>query len=361
MVNFRNYEKAEVNVASKIILICGLNAQGKTNFLEAIYLLCLGKSFRQAKNQDLLKIGSPHFTIEGHFKFDNQLDKVVALQYVMDGKKEVSVDRKRLPGYADVFGTFPAVVISPEDYRITTGGPAERRRFIDILLSQISFSYLSNLQEYQRVLKQRNKILQDIKSGLRITEATLEPWTVKLVEIGSKIIDERVRQLKDFVETLVPIYKKYSGSRDELALAIETQVSLHEIEESYRAALKKLSSKEKILGRSLVGPHRDDLLITINGRDIRVYGSRGEHKSAVIAFKLAELQFIKKKKEETPIVLLDDCFSELDDVREKEVFFSLQGLGQMFITTPREKNFFETKSAGEVTKYVVENGHIRSL
>ncbi len=361
MVNFRNYEKAEVHFKSKINLIFGLNAQGKTNFLEAIYLLCLGRSFRQAKNQDLLRIGSSYFTIEGRLNYDNALVKVAALHYQRDGKKEISIDRKRMRGYSDIFGAFPVVIISPEDYKITTGGPAERRRFIDILLSQISLSYLTHLQEYQRILKQRNRILQDMKAGKLVADSTIAPWNEKMISVGSKIVGARYDFVEEFVRWLRPIYREYSGAHEEIGLRLETLVSRENSEQSFAVELNRLSQRERALGVSLVGPHRDDLIITINGRELRTFGSRGEHKALMIALKLAELQFLKNKKDETPIFLLDDCFSELDEVREKNVFFSFQGLGQMVITSPRQKDFFGEADAGEVSRFVVENGVIQAL
>ncbi len=359
MVNFRNYESADLAFKSEINLIYGLNAQGKSNFLEAIYLLCLGRSFRQATNQDLLKIGSSYFTVKGHIILDNHLEKVVALQYTKNAKKEISVDRKRLNGHAEIFGRFPIVVISPDDYKVTTGGPAERRRFIDILLSQVSVSYLAHLQDYHRVLKQRNKILQDMKSGLRAAESTLEPWTEKMVSVGAKIIRERHHFIVEYSRMLDPLYRGYSASNDSISVAIDSTVSASAVEQNYVSTLKKAAAKERALGVSLVGPHRDDLVITINGKDIRNYGSRGEHKSVVIALKLAELKFLKHKREETPIFLLDDCFSELDEIREKNVFSSFQDFGQMFLTSPRQRDVLESIAPENISKYHVQNGVIQ--
>lgn len=358
MVNFRNYESADLTFKSKINLIYGLNAQGKTNFLEAIYLLCLGRSFRQATNQDILRIGSSYFTIKGHLNLDNHLEKVVALQYIKNAKKEVSVDRKRLQGHSEIFGSFPVVVISPDDYKITSGGPSERRRFIDILLSQVSVSYLGHLQDYHRVLKQRNKILQDMKTGMSVAESTLEPWTEKMITAGSKILRDRHHFISEYSRLLDPVYREYSTTNDSIAVVIDSIVLAPDFESNYISALKKYAAKERALGVSLVGPHRDDLVISINGRDIRTYGSRGEHKSVVIALKLAELQFLKIKRDETPIFLLDDCFSELDDIREQRVFSSLQGLGQMFITSPRERSVLESIEPENISKYHVQNGVI---
>ncbi len=152
IVSFRNYTEAEATFSSDLNLIYGLNAQGKTNFLEAIYLICLGRSFRVAKNQELVKKDSSFFIIEGTLTLDNQIKKKAVLRYIKDGKKEISIDRKKLTKHSKIFGQFPIVVMAPDEFKITSGGPSERRRFIDIFLSQVSLSYLTNLQEYNRIL-----------------------------------------------------------------------------------------------------------------------------------------------------------------------------------------------------------------
>ncbi len=365
IVNFRNYEKAEIKFNSGINLILGLNAQGKTNLLEAIYLLCLGRSFRLAKNQELLQSESQFFTLEGFVNFDNNINKVVIIHYIRDGKKEIAIDRKRLRNNSELFGNFPIVTMTPDDYKITTGGPSERRRFIDILLSQVSIFYLKDLQEYNRILKQRNKILQNNRDGFRLNEAAIEPWTQKLVKVGGKIINERVEFLKDFLKILNPLYREFTELKDILNISLDSSVPLNNrksLEENFYVALNETKEKERFVGMTLLGPHRDDIFFEINGKELRKYGSRGEHKSVLISLKLAEYKFLKNKKDETPIFLLDDFHSELDEMREEKVFKLLQGVNQIFLTSPKQKVFNHYKnnsnSVNEVSKFYVADGNI---
>lgn len=365
MVSFRNFSAAEATFSSDLNLIYGLNAQGKTNFLEAIYLICLGRSFRVAKNQEMVKKDESFFTIDGNLTLDNQIKKRTVLRYIRDGKKEISIDRKKLTKHSKIFGQFPIVVMAPDEFKITSGGPSERRRFIDIFLSQVSLSYLTNLQEYNRILKQRNRVLQQIRDGQAVSETSIEPWTQRLVEVGCEIINARNIFILEFSETLQAIYKKYTESRDILKIFIESTVTLrHEIceTEDFYGAFQSVKNKEKVLGTTLVGPHRDDLVFKINGMDLRKYGSRGEHKSVLVALKIAEFRYLKLKQDETPIMLLDDCYSELDNLREEKVFKSLKDLGQIFMTSPRESILDNQRGQfdnfSNISRFYIENGNI---
>ena len=365
MVSFRNFSAAEATFSSDLNLIYGLNAQGKTNFLEAIYLICLGRSFRVAKNQEMVKKDESFFTIDGNLTLDNQIKKRTVLRYIRDGKKEISIDRKKLTKHSKIFGQFPIVVMAPDEFKITSGGPSERRRFIDIFLSQVSLSYLTNLQEYNRILKQRNRVLQQIRDGQAVPETSIEPWTQRLVEVGCEIINARNIFILEFSETLQAIYKKYTESRDILKIFIESTVTLrHEIceTEDFYGAFQSVKNKEKVLGTTLVGPHRDDLVFKINGMDLRKYGSRGEHKSVLVALKIAEFRYLKLKQDETPIMLLDDCYSELDNLREEKVFKSLKDLGQIFMTSPRESILDNQRGQfdnfSNISRFYIENGNI---
>ena len=365
MVSFRNFSAAEATFSSDLNLIYGLNAQGKTNFLEAIYLICLGRSFRVAKNQELVKKDESFFTIDGNLTLDNQIKKRTVLRYIRDGKKEISIDRKKLTKHSKIFGQFPIVVMAPDEFKITSGGPSERRRFIDIFLSQVSLSYLTNLQEYNRILKQRNRVLQQIRDGQAVSETSIAPWTQRLVEVGCEIINARNMFILEFSETLQAIYKKYTESRDILKIFIESTVTLrHEIceTEDFYGAFQSVKNKEKVLGTTLVGPHRDDLVFKINGMDLRKYGSRGEHKSVLVALKIAEFRYLKLKQDETPIMLLDDCYSELDNLREEKVFKSLKDLGQIFMTSPRESILDNQRGQfddfSNISRFYIENGNI---
>jgi len=362
LANFRNYNSAQLSFSDHLNLIYGHNAQGKTNLLEAIYLLCLGRSFRMVQNQEMLKHECDYFTVEGNLVLDNEISKPTVLRYVRDRKKEISVDRKKLRSHSELIGQFPIVIMAPDEFKITTGGPSERRRFIDILLSQVSLSYLKNLQEYYRILKQRNQILQDMKAGVDVSESTLTPWTQNLAGSAAEIVRTRFRFVREFAPILRSIYKKYTESEDALEMAIESVIDPadDDFRKQFTAEIEKSKRKERALGTTVVGPHREDIIFTINGKDLRKYGSRGEHKSVLLSIKIAEFKFLKEKKEETPLLLLDDCYSELDKYREEKVFQSLQGLGQIFLTTPKKHEVFENMSfeTSDVATFTVENGEV---
>lgn len=364
--NFRNYHKAEARFSSRLNILYGLNAHGKTNFLEAIYLLCLGRSFRAAKNQELLNHEAPYFLVQGRLIQDNQIEKVVAIKYIKDGKKEISIDRKRLSSHARLFGQFPVVVMAPDEFRITAGAPSERRRFLDILLSQVSLSYLGDLQEYTRILKQRNKILHEIREGRRVAEESLEPWSENLIAVGSRVIAFRRRFIADFAETLKDIYTNFAAGRYNLDVFMESSV-LNEQEETtakaFRAALDRRRQKERVLGVTMVGPHRDDVVFTIDGQDLRKYGSRGEHKTVLFSVKMAEFHYLHNKRQETPILLLDDCYSELDNERERNMLATLEGAGQIFLTSPKADRSSMAGAAGKRDErtFFVDRGQIEHV
>ena len=363
--NFRNYDNVEISFSSELNIILGLNAQGKTNLIEAIYITCLGRSFRSAGSEEILKEGANFFTISASLSIANGLQRRVAVQYQKNGKKQISVDLKKLRSNAELIGKFPIVVMSPDDYRITTGGPSERRRFVDILISQLSLSYLNDLQEYNRVLKQRNRVLQNLKLGFETDRRALDPWTQNLTKIGTRVIEERLNFLSEFLPVVNSIYDYYTNSKDTVAMSIRSSVTLNEgssLCESFSHALSESSERERAMGATLVGPHRDDLDIKINGKDLRRYGSRGEHKSTLISLRLAEFEILKSKKSEVPIILCDDFHSELDTIREDKVFSSLCGLGQVFLTSPKEDVLFSNPERfncfRNVQKFSVLEGRI---
>jgi len=365
LTNFRNYTKADVVFSPKLNIIYGLNAQGKTNFLEAIYLLCLGRSFRLAKNQDLIKKAENFFLLEGEFILDNGIDKKVVLNYIRDRRKEISVNLKKIRGHSEIFGHFPVVVMAPDEFKITSGGPAERRRFLDILLSQVSLSYLVNLQKYSRTLEQRNKILQSLRDGKNVSSSAMEPWTEKLVDAGSKIIMIRQQFIEEFSSLLTEIYQNFSRTKDKLTIHLQSNIgffSIERIRRNFEEELSKNTEKEKILGSTLVGPHRDDVLFEIKGMDLRTFGSRGEHKSVLISIKIAEYHYLRERREEEPLLLLDDCYSELDEFREEQVFNSLQNLGQICLTTPKvdsaPDNEFLKKLFKNHSQTYIEGGNV---
>ncbi len=360
---FRNYAAAEVSFSPHLNFIFGHNAQGKTNFLEALYLLCLGRSFRLANNQELLSSDTGSFLVKANIVKDNNLTSTIVVNYLRDGKKEISINRKRLQSHSKIFGQFPVVIMAPDEFKITTAGPSERRRFLDVLLSQVSISYLSDLQEYHRILRQRNRILQNLRAGHSVNEPEITPWTESLILFGCRIMRFRERFIRDFSAIVTGIYSSLTNSKDQLQMALQCSVgpgTSEGLEEQFWTKLRATRSKERMLGSTQVGPHRDDLTFLINEMDLRKYGSRGEHKSVLLALKVGEFKYLRQQLQETPLLLLDDCYSELDNCREESFLKSIDGLGQVFLTTPKENILLDHSRlfGGNTATFKVVKGQI---
>lgn len=332
--NFRNYAQVELDLAKEINFIKGLNAQGKSNLLEAIYCLSLTRSFRAASDQELLQVGAESFEVTGEYVDEHHTEHVLAIYYRQSQGKQISLDRKRLTRYAVVVGKFPIVLFSPESHRITAGPPAERRRFMDVLLSQGSSVYLADLQEYQRVLRQRNALLLQARSFQTITtDRTLAAWDESLALYGCKIIQARYQFVQQNAEFLQRAYEDISASPHSLQLAYKSQLNAEHV--SVEIFLKRLGEqrmKERQRAQTVVGPHRDDLELFINGVDLKRFGSRGEHKSALLALKMMEAEYLKRRLHTAPIILLDDLFSELDEARGERCAAFFLGRGQIFVS-----------------------------
>jgi DNA replication and repair protein RecF len=251
--------------------------------------------------------------------------------------KQISLDRKHLNSHAAVVGKFPLVLFSPESHRITAGPPAERRRFLDMLLCQGSLIYLADLQEYNRILRQRNALLVQIQKG-EATEMMLPAWDESLALYGCKIIQARCQFVQDNVDFLQKAYENISASSQFLRFKYRSQFDdvvggPDAITPTrFMERLSEYRTREKQRGQTLVGPHRDDLDLAIDDIDLRRYGSRGEHKSALMALKVIESEYLKQKLNTAPIILLDDLISELDETRARQCVQIFAGRGQLFIS-----------------------------
>lgn len=333
--NFRNIKKIELSCENRKIYFFGDNAQGKTNILEAIYLLCLAKSFRTRDESELVYFGEESFIIEGTFIDEIGISRHIVIQYNLDSGKKIHLDGKTLHQFSKLIGLFPVVLLSSEDHAITNGPPSQRRRFFNILLSQSSSFYLESLKDYEKILKQRNKILYEIAKGRRDAIEQLEVWDTQLVQKGqvlmiqrAKIVDEMNKHLSRFYQTLT------SGDK---SLSIEYAPSVPfekeaDIPTDFSSMMKKVREKEFKQGTTLVGPHRDEFIFTINKIDLRKYGSRGEHKSVLLSLKTVESILLRQKTEREPILLLDDLYSELDKSRASRSIEMFPQQAQTFIT-----------------------------
>lgn len=360
LLNFRNYAQLELSFSPAMNFFYGANAQGKSNLLEAVHCLALTRSFRTTADQELLRFGADGGEIVGEYVDERGSEHVLTILYRREQGKQISLDRKRLTSHATLVGKFPIVLFSPESHRITAGAPAERRRFIDVLLSQGSPIYLADLQEYNRILRQRNVLLAEAHTAdTHHANRTLAAWDESLAVYGCKIIHARSQFVKDNAHILLQAYAHIAASSHALQLAYRSQfetLSLAAITPScFQERLGEYRVREKQRGQTLVGPHRDDLELSINGVDLRRFGSRGEHKSAIMALKMMETEYLKQKLNTTPMILLDDLISELDEARARQCVQYFSGRGQLFISAVTA---LADSSWREAAKFQIHDGNV---
>ena len=363
---FRNHTHTDAVFGPGINAILGENGQGKTNLLEAISCLCLTRSFFGSPDHVVLQIGETQFEVYGELETDSGLRYQVATVY--DGEsaeKEFRINKAKINRSSEVVGQFPLVVLSPESNAITSGGPADRRRFLDFVIAQASKMYLGDLLEYRRVLRQRNKLLLDNKVDRRNIDEQLEPWDQELTERGARI----TRRREEFIRELHPIvceaYRTVAGGDEEPELRYQASVAYdsaaneEELQRIFRLALGRKKAEEQRLGLTLVGPHRDEVEFGINGLGMRSHASQGQHKTFLVALKTAEFLYLKNKRSESPVLLLDDVFTELDSKRAASLLAMAESLGQIFITATSEGAFPAGRSwPGEHRKFFVTKGSI---
>ena len=323
-------------------LFVGRNGAGKTNLLEAIGYLCLGKSFLASSDQHVVRRGASHFDIEGVFASEPRSPLTVRLAFVPGEGKRAFVNGAPLDRLADVVGRVPLVVLSPADYDLTAGGPSERRRFLDTLLSQAFPVYLDDLLKYRRALKQRNALLQLVRKGRPLAPGTLEAWDEELAIFGGRIMERRRAFLDRFCDFVAQAYDLLDSPGGTPALSYSPSVSVEsEARDGLLRALSQSRAKSLQLGRSLVGPHVDVVSLRLDGFDLRPFASQGQHRTFALAVRLAEALFLYDQLDEAPLLLLDDVFGPLDPQRTRLVLDLLASgsIGQSFITAAHEEPF----------------------
>jgi DNA replication and repair protein RecF len=330
--NFRNYPELKIVISGNTVVLTGPNAVGKTNLLESIYFASLFKSFRDDTEYIFLKESNNlelKITLEKQEQdyvlevFLEKREKIYA-NFLIDGVK-----KKR----RDVQGFMSVVIFDPTDVDMFSKAPEVRRKYLNMVLSQKNLEYLEALGNYKKALFQKNKILANLKTGKGLAE-DLGSWNEQLIKIGSLIIMERRKLMNYLNNSIADIYTTISGFNRPVELFYESLPgeTLEEVESSFGLKLAKYAEKEKLIGSSLVGPHRDDFSLKSEGLYLSPFSSRGELRSQVLALKILELEFLSDK-EEKPILLLDDVLSELDETRRTFLLKYLQGKFQTFITT----------------------------
>lgn len=356
--NFRNYNDLKIDYSDKLNIFIGENAQGKTNLLESIYYMAIGKSFRTSKDLELIYLNENNLYYKMNLIKKNTNESIEIGMDRLKNKK-IKVNDNEIKKKSELLGILNVVIFSPEDLKIIKGGPKERRDFLDNDLNQIMKSYNYYLLNYNKILKTRNKILKEY----RYKKIDLEPWNIQLINYGSNIIFLRKEFIKRLSILTKLIHRKITNERENLKVKyissfdIEMEFGLDEIKNHFRNNLK-MKIKEEIERRStLIGPHRDDLDFYINDMDVKKYGSQGQQRTTVLSLKLGELELMKKETGEYPILLLDDVMSELDEFRQKDLIGSLKNI-QTFITTT-DYGFLE-----KINKYKlfeIKNGQIKKI
>jgi DNA replication and repair protein RecF len=362
--NFRNYQAQELRFAPGLSVFVGKNAQGKTNILEAVHVLCTGRSHRTSKDREMIYHDQAMNPAERAYicatcrqrDGNHQLEVAISQR----GRKAIRVNGSSVLRLGDLMGHMNAVMFSPEDISLIRGGPAYRRRFMDMTLSQVRGSYFFTLQRYQQALLQRNELLKIIlRQGKG--EETLDVWDEQLAQAGAELTFYRQEFAEYLGKNAKSIHHQLTGGQEDLKLVYETALQ-GEPEQRKAQMLEGLSrsrSRDIRMGVTNFGPHRDDMAVQINGADARADASQGQRRTAVLSMKLAQLTMMEEITGEAPLLLLDDVFSELDGAR-REMLQSYISRVQTFITCVDMEGLALKKQSGPHC-YQVEAGRITQL
>ena len=344
--NFRNYESEEINLEKNINIFYGQNAQGKTNIIESIFLCSLGKSFRTKKDKEMIKLNEQNAVVEVEYEKSDRDGKI---KIEIGNKKNIYLNGIKIKKLSELLGNLNIVIFTPDDINILKGGPQNRRRFLDIMISQLRPNYMHILNLYIKTMEQRNNYLRQIKEEHK-DENLLEIWNEKLAEYAIKIYEYRKEFIEKIIKKLDIIHKNITNGEEQIELEYVTEC---DSKEKYLKLLKERRKLDIIKGFTTKGVHRDDFMIYINKKDIKIFGSQGQNRTAMLSLKLAELQVIYDEIGEYPILLLDDFMSELDKTRRKNFLENIEGT--QVIITGTEKLDIENL---EYLEYNVSNGKV---
>ena len=358
LLNFRLHKNTSLDFSEKLNLIIGGNGQGKTSILEAIYYLCTTKNLNMASENDAVSFGESFFDVKGYCQ-DLTSNKTRIFFDSRKNKKNYYLDDKQISNSSEVIGKFPVVALIQSDHAITLGAPADRRRFVDSVISQASHTYLEILLEYNKTLRQRSSLLWRIKeSGDASLYEQLEAWTESLINTGSEIIRHRISFVNEFNEYLIKAYNQIVENKESPKIVYDSipEIEIENVEEKFREELLKNSADELRRAMNLVGPHRDDFVFYINDMELKRFGSQGQHKTFQIALRFGQFFFIKDKIGRTPIFLMDDVFGELDSYRAGRISENVSSIGQTFITMTDLTRTEELNLAEGNVLIKIENG-----
>lgn len=355
--HFRNYQALEVEFHPQLNLFLGPNAQGKTNILEAIYCLSTARSFRAASDDEMVQFDQEASAIESVLQREEGQEQI-RLEMQRSKTKTLLVNGKKQKKLSSLLGRLPAVVFSPDDLFLVKGGPSLRRRYLDGMMFQMDAGYLAHLQQYERTLKQRNSLLRQGTSNL---ESQLAVWDLPLAEHGAAIIRKRFEISAKLSQSAGEALRDLTGGAENFEVRYEPSLPVNGDEgllrEKMLEALGKARREEMARGVSVVGPHRDDLGLWVNGQLLRKFGSQGQQRTGALALKLAQLSILAEGCHTAPLVLFDDVMAELDEKRQAFFLNRLQQGGQAFLTGTAAADFAAASSKARIFK--VEAGQVR--
>ena len=348
--NYRNYDLLDLNFDPNTNILYGDNAQGKTNILEALYLSGTTKLHRGTKDRDIIQFGYDESHIETIvekrgicFQIDMHLKK--------NSPKGIAIDKIPIRKAGELFGIVHFVFFSPEDLNIIKEGPAGRRRFIDLELSQLDKIYLSNLSNYNRIINQRNSLLKDLYGQKNLMD-TLDIWDMQMAAYGTKVLEARKNFIKQVNEIISDIHFKLTGGKERISISYEASNGNMSLEE----ALKRYRERDMRMKSTTVGPHRDDICFTTDsGLDVRKFGSQGQQRTAALSLKMSEIELVKQVIKDTPVLLLDDVLSELDKHRQNYLLDSINNIQTIITCTGLDEFVNHRFSINKI--FHIKNGH----
>ena len=348
LVNFRNYQQQEIELSPNMNLFFGENAQGKTNILEAVFLCAIGKSFRAKKEKELINLEKKQAFVEIEYEKSDRSGKI---KIILDDKKTIFLNDIKQSKLSDILGKINMVMFSPDDIEILKSSPAKRRRFLNIMISQLRPHYVHSLNMYQKTLEQRNNYLRQIVKENK-PEEMLEIWDESLANYAKEIYEYRNEFVGKIKEKISDIHSQITDRQEELKIKY---ISDCENKETYKEELIKSRKADIERGYTSKGIHRDDIYFFINKKQVNIYGSQGQNRTVILSLKLAELEIIKDETEEYPILILDDFMSELDGKRRENFLKNIYNT-QILITCTEEFTICEKMCKN----FQVKNGNVEN-
>lgn len=359
LINFRNYCSLNIDLNEKTNIFIGKNAQGKTNLLEAVYICATGRSFRTNRDREIINFDKEQAYIGAKMNI-GRYERFIEIKMEKEKSKRIRVNKTELKSYKELYSGLNVVVFSPEDLKLVKEGPQERRNFLDLEISQMKPVYSYNITRYSKILHQRNNLFKSNKFQKDI-KPLLEIFDMQLAKIGTDIIIERNNYINELSKITKITHNKITLSNEDLELRYTSNVKIFdsksEMEKNYIEKLQKGIEKDLESKSTTIGPHRDDIIMTINNKDLKTYGSQGQQRTVVLSIKLSEVELIKKERGVYPVLLLDDVFSELDEERRKYLIKSFHEMQTLITVT----DAIDLKGMDHIEKsiFYIENGKLK--